>query len=169
MLAHRLPRGRAVSARLVDRLIARAMRTPYYHIGDYMERYWLVSYNRFGIACRVHHILRSDDARAFHDHPWRYLTVVLRGGYTEVRPVFDRSGLYAGETRRWYGPGSVMLRGAKTWHRLELAPGRTAWTLFVTGRKRQTWGFLVHPRAKIESREYEHRYPMPVPADSPHE
>jgi hypothetical protein len=148
------PRSETVIGKLIDRLIARARRTPYQHIGDYMERWWLIPYSRFGIACRLHHILKSDDDRAFHDHPWPYLTVVLRGGYTEVKPRYDRSGFYLGESRRWYGPGSVIFRRAKSWHRLEIPPGASAWTMFISGPKRQSWGFLPHTTTKIYWREY---------------
>jgi len=142
----------------IDWLIARARRTPYTHINDYMERWWLIPYNRFGFAVRLHHILRSDDDRAFHDHPWPYLTIILRGGYTEVKPMFDRSGLYLGEARRWFGPGSIIARRARSWHRLEVPPGETAWTLFITGPQRQRWGFLAQPRHKIHWREYTNDY-----------
>lgn len=169
--------------RLVDWLIAWAMKTPYWHLEGYMNRYWILPFRfdraerrkvdtgcysirpwrnpagwllqRLGVAIRVHHILRSDDDRAFHDHPWSYLTIILRGGYVEVRPVFDKSGLYMGDSRKWYGPGSVLWRPAKSWHRLEVPAGQTAWTLFITGPYRQKWGFLVQPRAKVPYHEYQ--------------
>lgn len=150
--------------KFIDWLIARAERTPYEHIGDYMERWWLVPYNRLGIACRLHHILRSDDERAFHDHPWLYLTIILRGGYFEIKPVYDRSGLYIGTTRQWYGPGSFILRRAKSWHRLEIRPNHTAWTLFITGPKRQSWGFMIQPNNKTYWREYLNDYRIDVRA-----
>lgn len=160
----------------VGYLIRRAMRTPYAHLPGYMERYWLVPYTKrhfendgtgwvswrrpiarllqhIGIAIRVHHILRSDDARAFHDHPWWYCTVILRGGYTEVRPVFNY-GMYEGAIRSFQRPGTVLFRRAKSWHRLEVRTGESAWTLFITGRYTNKWGFLVQPRFKQYWREY---------------
>lgn len=159
-----------MKAKAVDYLIRRAMRTPYFHLDDYMERYWLVPYayidpvsffkrpiawilQRFGIAIRVHHILRSDDARAFHDHPWWYCTIILRGGYTEVRPRFS-SGIYEGDQRRRHDAGSILIRPAESWHRLELPRGETAWTLFITGPRRNRWGFLIQPRFKQYYRDY---------------
>jgi hypothetical protein len=36
---------------------------------------------------RLHHILRSDDDRALHDHPFSFTSLLLTGGYREVRPV----------------------------------------------------------------------------------
>lgn len=143
--------------KIAHSLIARARRTPYVHLPDYMERYWLLPYKKIPgdfIAARVHHILRSDNDRAFHDHPWPYVSVILRGGYTEVRPLYDKSGLYLGTTSRWYGAGSVIARRAKSWHRLELAPGCTTWTLFITGPKRQSWGFMPDPETKVYWRRY---------------
>lgn len=142
--------------KLVDWLIAFAKRNPYSHIGDYMERYWIVAYGKwwaFDVALRVHHILRSDMDRAFHDHPWPYISVILRGGYTEVKPVFE-SGIYVGDTRRYYGAGSVLFRRAKAWHRLEVETGQTTWTLFLTGRYQQRWGFLVKPEYKVYWKDF---------------
>lgn len=108
----------------------------------------------FGIAARVHHVLRSDDDRAFHDHPWGFISVILKGGYYEYRPHYDNDGLYCGEDMRWYGPGSVIFRKAKDWHRLVLPEGQTAWTLFITFKWRQRWGFLRHPDGKVYFKDY---------------
>ncbi len=153
-------------------VITKAMRTPYYHLKGYMDRYWLVPYKvggsvsagyddgtgpvaftqrpfawvmqKLDIAARVHHILRSDDDRAPHDHPWAYLTIVLRGGYWENVPKWDKEGHYLGMDRKWHGPGSILFKPAKSWHILELPEGQTAWTIFITGRKVNDWGFLVN-------------------------
>lgn len=143
---------------IADRIIARAMRTPYRHLPGYMERYWLLPYGRLPIAARVHHILRSDSDRVFHDHPWPYLTIILRGGYTETTPVYDESGIYNGTRSRWHGAGSILFRRAQSWHRLEVPEGVTTWTLFITGPKRQKWGFLREPDAKVYWRHYLNDY-----------
>jgi hypothetical protein len=149
--------------KIVDRLITRAQRTPYTHLVGYMERFWVMNPYASGTyekkrswlpSVRIHHILRSDDDRAFHDHPWPYLTVVLRGGYWEIRPTYDDSGLYMGNERVWHGPGSILWRPANSWHRLELPEGETAWTLFTTGRHQQTWGFMRKPDVKMPYKEY---------------
>lgn len=143
---------------LADRIIARAMRTPYRHLPGYMERYWLIPYGRGPVAVRVHHILRSDLDRVFHDHPWPYLTIILKGGYTEVTPAYTADGFYDGERREQYGAGSVLFRQARTWHRLEIAEDVDTWTLFITGPKRQSWGFMAEPRRKVYWREYLNDY-----------
>ena len=158
LLAHHLDR---LIGQMPERIIRRAMRTPYVHLAGYMERFWLLRLGQRGggqsgpyplIGARVHHILRSDDDRHFHDHPWWYLTIILRGGYWEIRPV-RVDGVVTCVRRTWHGPGSILLRRAASWHRLELPEGQTAWTLFCTGPKVQHWGFLVRG-AKVHWREY---------------
>lgn len=61
----------------------------------YMRR-WVIDFKIFAI--RVHRWQGSDDARAFHDHPWWFLTLVLRGSYTDVSPD-GRDQLRAGSIR----------------------------------------------------------------------
>jgi hypothetical protein len=99
---------------------------------------WL--FQRLGIAIRVHEILRSDHGRDPHDHPWPYLTVILRGGYWESR--YTPQGVLL--SKEWHGPGSILFRPANSWHRLDVNPGEVATTLFITGPKAQRWGFLVN-------------------------
>lgn len=179
--------------RIVDRLIARAQRTPYFHLAGYMNRWWLVPYTyagsagqpgdgtgwvswrrpiarvlqHLGIAVRVHQILRSDTGRDPHDHPWPYITVILRGGYYESR--YDASGTFV--SQKWHGAGSVLVRRASDLHKLVLPLDRNqwpqnltagqdvalrhqpAWTLFITGRYRQRWGFMT-PAGKVPHDEY---------------
>ncbi len=165
------------------RLMARAFLTPYSHLDGYMERYWLVPYKigsegggagargcgpvafrkrpiawcfqKLGVAIRVHKILRSDIDRAFHDHPWPFVTIICRNGYTEVTPVFDKSGLYKGERREFYQSGKILFRRAKDWHRLEIIPGYEPWTIFITGPWQQRWGFKPTPKNdKIYYKDY---------------
>lgn len=83
-------------------------------------------------SVRVHHWLGPDDDRAFHDHPWWFVTVVLRGGYTDRNP--------AGEDR--LRAGSVRFRPAPYRHTVIPDPGG-AWTLLVTGRPLRAWGFWL--------------------------
>lgn len=143
--------------RLVDWLVRRAKRRPYTRLDGYMERYWLLRTPWF--AVRLHRILRSDDDRALHDHPWDYATVILRGGYIEVRPrpanYCDYPDPTLGPTvREWIGPGRALLRRAESLHRLELPDGQPCITLFITGRRRRTWGFQT-PDGWVSHRDYE--------------
>lgn len=117
---------------------------------------WLLQ--KLDIAVRVHTILRSDSASALHDHPWAYVSVVLKRGYFE----HTEDG-----RRTWYGPGSLIFRRATFKHRLELdwdyhhdhgEPFELpATTLFITFRKSKSWGFFegtkFTPHAEYRGRQ----------------
>lgn len=95
---------------------------------------WRIEYPSGSV--RVHHWLSADDDRAFHDHPWWFITVVLRGSYTDTSPAGD-DYLHA---------GSVRFRRAR--HRHTVYPGPDgAWTLLITGRPVRAWGFW--PKGKF--------------------
>lgn len=163
------------------------MRTPYFHLEGYMERYWLVPFpianppaflkedtgcysvcffkrpiawifQKLGIAIRIHKILRSDNGRDFHNHPWNFISIILKGCYFEITPKFDENGFYQGENKTFYTNNDVLFRQHKHFHRLRLLFGNIynergeygvtylpVWTLFITFRKRCTWGFMQKP------------------------
>ena len=106
-------------------------RNPDYVIGaDYLRRWWLVPRNPW-CNLYLHEIRRSDDDRAFHDHPWANRSFVISGSYIEHTP----EGVF---TRR---AGDVVERSATALHRLEVVPGEPAISLFMTGPKLREWGF----------------------------
>jgi hypothetical protein len=81
---------------------------------------------------RIHHWLGPDDDRAFHDHPWWFITLVLRGSYADYN--------YNPATVDQLRAGSVRFRPAL--HQHTVVPGaRGAWTLVLTGPKSRNWGF----------------------------
>ena len=102
---------------------------PYFNLEGYMERRWVFVCPWFSV--RMHHILRSDIDRHMHDHPFNYMTIILKGGYWEHTP----KGV------SWVGKGSVRVRKAEALHRLELPKDETAWTLFFMGPRKRKWGF----------------------------
>jgi hypothetical protein len=103
-----------------------------------LHRHYLIGTGKtFGVF--LHHFVSSDAPTELHDHPWSWaVSLVLRGGYVEERRRRDDPTL----TRRWLGVGRVNLLVPGTFHRVELAGGRPAWTLFVHGAKVRRWGFL---------------------------
>jgi hypothetical protein len=110
---------------------------------DYMHRYYIFLKDRkwFPFNVTLHKIVRSDDP-IMHDHPWGYMTIILKGGYWEHTPVFNNDGKMIAEFQKWRGPGSIILRKANDYHWLELAEGGTATTLFFMGPQQRDWGFL---------------------------
>ena len=49
----------------------------------YMRR-WVIDLYFFSI--RLHHWMASDDQRHYHDHPWDFISLILKGGYMDVNP-----------------------------------------------------------------------------------
>ena len=106
---------------------------PHFRIGDpaqpYMLRWYVLPRNKlFNIY--LHKILRDDDDRALHDHPWMSVSLLLKGKYTEVTDAGRES----------YSAPAIRLRYSTFSHRIELHGG-TAWTLFFTGPVIRNWGF----------------------------
>ena len=115
---------------------------------DYLHRYYVFLKDRkwFPFNVTLHKIVRSDDP-IFHDHPWAYVTIVLKGGYWEHTPLYNDKGVKFAEFQTWRGPGSVIHRKAKEFHWLELDPNvGPATTLFFMGKQEREWGFLVQTK-----------------------
>lgn len=145
---------------VIQWLIDKAQPTPYYHITSadgteiYMRRWWLFNPYPHGSdgdgrrwpwlpSVRVHHILRADHDRHHHDHPWNARTLILRGYYIEQR----------GTQRIDRIPGDTARLNFGEYHRITEVSTGGVWTLFISGKKRGTWGFNVDGN-KVPWREY---------------
>jgi hypothetical protein len=85
-------------------------------------------------SVRLHHFLRPDDHRHPHDHPWWFITLVLKGGYT------DRSIIDGVEHEDKLSRGSIRFRKALHRHWVDTDD---SWTLILTGRMNRKWGFWL--------------------------
>lgn len=105
---------------------------PDFVIGEpaYLKRWWIVPRNEWQNTY-LHLILRDDDDRALHDHPWENVSLVISGRYREITP----EGTFIRE------PGALIRRPATALHRLELIYGEPCVSLFFTGPKVREWGF----------------------------
>ena len=130
--------------KLLDRLGRKRIVMDRVENEPYLERYYLFlkDRKRFPFNIFLHKFLKSDPDDV-HDHPWPYATVILKGGYWEWIPHFDTVGRKTGEYQVWRGPGHFRVSKANSFHRIELDPDITAWTLFMPGPKQRDWGFLV--------------------------
>lgn len=97
-----------------------------------------------GFRPMLHKFHRPDGDRAIHNHPWRWsMSLVFRGSYTEERKLDDEeiNGTRAPRTQlrlvRWFN----VLRDTD-FHRVTELHGEEVWTLFITGPRVQSWGFL---------------------------
>jgi hypothetical protein len=89
----------------------------------------------------LHHFLASDEESAHHNHPWDVSrSLILAGSYIEERLVMDDNG---NRNIHWnhLKPGNVNVIRSEDFHRVDLSTP-DVWTLFMTGTKSQTWGFV---------------------------
>lgn len=123
-----------------------------------------VFFNRYTVLkCRwfsayLHQFFRSDSDLCLHDHPWSFVSIVLRGGYFEEmradqahrdehyrdRGTDGFEELELGPTALcWRRPGSILIRPARVAHRIVVEPGSRPWSMVIVGRKSRPWGFYT--------------------------
>lgn len=104
----------------------------------YMRR-WYLWRNELSTA-RIHDILRPDDDRHLHDHPFDWaFSLILEGGYTEERLKTPGD---VGTYTTHYRAGDMNLIKRGEYHRISSVLPDTR-TLFITGKPTKGWGFLV--------------------------
>ncbi len=108
----------------------------------HFRRYRLLATPWFNIY--IHNILHSDEDKHGHDHPWHFMSIILRGEYLEQWFRFSedwkyRAGYAFHINRR--SPRSVIRHHAEDFHKITLLTP-SVWTLvFTSGRARSLWGF----------------------------
>jgi hypothetical protein len=102
-----------------------------------LRRWWVIPRNSF-FNIYLHQILRSDDDRALHDHPWASVSFLLKGNLHEIVKV-EGDDLQILRAPRHFFP---YYRSPELAHRLVIFDGQPCWTLFITGRKARDWGFF---------------------------
>lgn len=135
----------------------------------------------FGYSMRIHHWIKSDDDRYFHDHSADLLSIVLKGHYWNVKPLFnnknpneeifhiDNGKKYTINQKPCYVEGifnswhnffhmrdSIWFSKAEDRHYLRIPEGG-AWTLMFEGKPRHKWGFYVNGH-KWRPLRYFHKY-----------
>lgn len=99
----------------------------------------------------LHHFHKSDQGTELHNHPYTGTSLILAGGYIEERMsefmlIGDSSNGVGGYTEvqpRTYLPGDTNEIGLEDFHRTDLLDKRMGcWTLFVTGARVKSWGFI---------------------------
>tara|TARA_R110000796_G_scaffold45616_41_gene110457 strand:- start:13777 stop:14169 length:393 start_codon:yes stop_codon:yes gene_type:complete len=102
-----------------------------------MLRWFWIPRNRF-FNVYVHRVLRDDDDRALHDHPWASLSLMVETG------LIEQYQATTGERHiRVIAPMQWVYRDASFAHRLMVSDASTpALTVFMTGPRVRQWGFL---------------------------
>lgn len=94
---------------------------------NYLTRWRIVQTPWFGVY--LHRFDGPDPRPTLHDHPWAFVSLVLRGGYDEVTPERRRS-----VTR-------VNAKAATDLHYIARLRRVPTWTLMLVGRRKRVWGY----------------------------
>lgn len=125
---------------------------------QYLVRLRILQTPWFGIY--LHDIYEPDDERAPHNHPWSFISIVVRGWYVEkVYPNPERTMQHQ---YGWKNYGikrhrrfSAHKMGRVSAHRItECAPGLK--TLILTGPRQSSWGFF-EDGVYIDWKDYERK------------
>jgi len=113
----------------------------------FLYRYQIWAWGDQGPGLCLHHFVKSDPDRGYHDHPWHHsLSFILCGGYVErivSHPLDLSSGTAPAYTTRqrsrWH---FNYLNGYTTYHRVMIGDHQDAWTLFAFGPRAKTWNMI---------------------------
>ncbi|GAG85425.1 unnamed protein product [marine sediment metagenome] len=92
----------------------------------------------FGYSIRIHHWLKSDDRRYFHDHGSDLISIILKGRYKNVVPAPER---HDGKKEIEVKAGQIWRAEAEAKHYLDI-PTEGAWTLLFFWPKR-SYGIVI--------------------------
>ena len=73
----------------------------------------------------INHIIDDDHGVGTHNHPFPFITIIIKGGYWET--------LGNSKEKIWRAPGYIGFRSADQKHRVDLEPGIKAMTIFIAG------------------------------------
>jgi hypothetical protein len=117
---------------------------------DYLFRLRILDTPWFGIY--LHDIFEPDGDRDPHNHPWSFISIVLRGRYVEkVYP--DPSGERDTWVAKRHVRFSVHRMDANSAHRIIFAAPRLK-TLIIRGKRTGGWGFFTRDSGYIPWQEY---------------
>ncbi len=103
----------------------------------YLYRWILLSTPWFKLY--LHHLVGDDWSKDLHDHPKRFITIGLRGGYVEQTPA-KASGLY---WRQYWKAPWIRSFPASHVHSIKIPPGEECWTLCLVFKAVRSWGYWV--------------------------
>lgn len=119
------------------------------HSEPYLTRYYLFLKDRKWFPFNIFlHNFHKGDLDDLHDHPWPFITFIVKGGYWEHTP----NGKF------WRGTGTIRVARSNQLHRVELEPGVDVWTIFVPGPKIKDWGFIDNGKWKQHEKYLAEKY-----------
>ncbi len=92
----------------------------YINIKNFIQRYTILHIGKLHI--RIHKITDCDKTTLYHNHPFHYISIILKGGYSEK--ILGDNKIYS------HGVFSVICRNNMIYHRIESLKSITT-TLFI--------------------------------------
>lgn len=112
-------------------------------IGDKKDPYlirWIIIQTPW-FSLYIHKLVRSDYERALHDHPWHFVSLVLRP-YSEEIATPRTTSLLLDWHKEKHHIGSLLFRRADHRHRVIIENlDKPGWTIVLTGPRVRKWGF----------------------------
>ena len=121
------------------------------HAGRTFLRRRGVEHSRLG-GILLHRIDGPDPGLDLHDHPWPFLSIVLRGGYTE-EALYEPGDSHRGTRRTWRRWSAHRMPLNVAHSIVDVQPGTV--TLVLRGRKVRRWGFYL-PTGWVDWAEYDY-------------
>lgn len=117
----------------------------------YLNR-WGFGHDRVGRVL-LHRMDAPDPGIDLHDHPWWFVSIVLWGGYTELRAstreapslaqIADSYPICERGVEMERRPLSVKTMRLDECHTIVELHRRRCWTLVIGGPRRRSWGFYM--------------------------
>lgn len=126
---------------ILDKLFKREDITGGTGCPPYLHRWQLLHRRMFSVY--LHKFVADDPCLELHDHPKRFISIGLSGGYIEESP---------GGTRVYRAPW-IRTFPAEHCHRIRLVDGQPCWTLVIVLWTVRPWGF-IHEGRWIPWRQY---------------
>ena len=101
---------------------------------DYLIRWRLIQTPLFGIY--LHKFEGPDPRDTLHDHPWNFVSIILRGGYVERR--LNPKTMTVNENHK---VRFINVLKAKDSHAIIRILRNPTWSLLFVGRRQRTWGY----------------------------
>lgn len=110
----------------------------------YLIRWMFICFN---YSIRIHKWIKSDDTRFFHDHTSNFISIVIKGCYTNMTP----NGAFKVQAP------SIWKAIATDRHYLSI-PKEGAWTILLCGRPYHKWGFWTKANQKLSPMRYFYKF-----------
>lgn len=100
---------------------------------------------RWGIECRwggifFHRMAAPDPGLWLHDHPFWFVSFVVKTGYSEYRALARDPENWEVTHRNRFSLRSMRLDEI---HRIVALQGKTSWSIIIHGPKKRPWGFFT--------------------------